>query len=48
VQREISVREAERQSLAAALPAPVAPPEPPLGVVPVISRARRRRVRRRT
>ena len=48
VQRQISVREAERQSLAAALPAPVAPPEPPLGVVPVISRARRRRVRRRT
>ena len=47
VQREISVREAERQSLAAALPATAPRREPPLGVVPVISRARRR-VRRRT
>lgn len=47
VQRNISVREAERQSLAAALPALTVDPEPPVGVVPVISRALRRRVRRR-
>ena len=47
VQFKLPVREAERQSLAAALPGLTVAPEPPVGVVPVISRALRRRVRRR-
>lgn len=44
--RRLAALEEERQALAAALPGPVVPPEPPSGVVPMLARPRRLRPRR--
>ena len=46
LQRKIGALEGERHILAASLPAPLAAPEPPIGVVPAIGRPRHPRSRR--
>jgi hypothetical protein len=47
LQRRIAALDGERRSLAARLPALLAPAEPPTGLVPVLDRPRRRLRRRR-